>query len=460
MRTAALAAFTTLLIAACDEPSRAVPPAGTAPPAPAAARAEKSVVTIQGPALQTGESPVLGRYETRYLDPVLEEMREANEAWKKEQGKATGAIRDKQEAEKEKERLEKKVLRSSLPEDQRPASPDDFKQVAHQPVQAQYYTGTCWSFGTTSFLESEVARITGASIKLSEMANVYWEYQAKAARYVQERGDSLFAEGSECNSVTRMWKMHGAWPLSAYPGVKSEDGRHDHQRFHDEMKAVLTAMDKKDIWDEETVLSMIRVIEDRELGAPPGTFEHEGKTLTPEQFRDEVLQIDPDAYVQFISTLTMPFFTTGAFDVPDNWWRDDSYHNVPLDEFYAAIRGAITSGYSVALAVDVSEPGKDAANDTFFIPDYDIPGDHIDQLAREYRFAHKVTTDDHAVHVVGFAEHAGHDWFLVKDSGRSARHGKHEGYYFMRDDYVRLKVLSFMVHRDAVTELLARFPQN
>ncbi|MBW2264233.1 MAG: peptidase C1 [Deltaproteobacteria bacterium] len=457
MKPITLAACIALLLTACDEPSRAVPPAGTAPPATASAEPARKVVEIQGPALEAGPGVTLGRYETRYLDPVIEELREADEAWKKEQGKATGAIRDRQEEQEEQERKDKKILKSSLPEDQRPASPDDFETVNHQPVQAQYYTGTCWSFGTTSFLESEVERITNNPVKLSEIATVYWEYQAKAARYVQERGDSFFVEGSECNSVTRMWKEHGAWPLAAYPGVTGEDPRHDHQRLYREMKAVLTAMNKKDLWDETTVLSMIRVIEDRELGRPPETFEHEGKTMTPIEFRDEVLKIVPDDYVQFISTLEMPFFVTGEFDVPDNWWHDDSYHNAPLEDFYSAIRGAITSGYSVAIAVDVSEPGKDAGNDVFFVPDYDIPGDHIDQLAREYRFAHKVTTDDHAVHVVGFTEHAGHDWFLIKDSGRSARHGKHEGYYFMRDDYVRLKVLSFMVHRDAVEELLGKF---
>ena len=68
-----------------------------------------------------------------------------------------------------------------------------------------------------------------------------------------------------------------------------------------------------------------------------------------------------------------------------------------------------------------------------------------------------MTTDDHGVHVVGFTEHDGHDWFLVKDSGRSARRGKHEGYYFVRGDYIRLKVMAFAVHRDAVKDLLARF---
>ncbi|MFH1438453.1 MAG: peptidase C1, partial [Pseudomonadota bacterium] len=231
-------------------------------------------------------------------------------------------------------------------------------------------------------------------------------------------------------------------------------------RMAREMTAVLDSLKHSSLWDENAALVMLQVILDRHLGRPPETFEFEGRTYKPLEFVSNVLKINPDDYVDFISTLDIPFYTQGEFKVPDNWWHDDSYYNVPLDEFYGAVKSAISGGYSLDVAVDVSEPGKDGENDVMFIPDYDIPGDHIDQLAREYRLAHEVTTDDHGVHLVGYAEHAGHDWFLVKDSGRSARRGKHKGYYFMRDDYVRLKMLSFTVHKDAVAGLLARFEKK
>ena len=37
------------------------------------------------------------------------------------------------------------------------------------PVISQGRTGTCWSFSSTSFLESEIIRLTGKQIDLSEM---------------------------------------------------------------------------------------------------------------------------------------------------------------------------------------------------------------------------------------------------------------------------------------------------
>lgn len=40
------------------------------------------------------------------------------------------------------------------------------------PVISQGRTGTCWSFSSTSFLESEIIRLTGKPIDLSEMYTV------------------------------------------------------------------------------------------------------------------------------------------------------------------------------------------------------------------------------------------------------------------------------------------------
>jgi bleomycin hydrolase len=463
IREIAAAAILACSAAACEQPVATPEPLEVEqkpePPPEEPAEAEKRIVEIRLAAEpEEDEAVTVARYETRTLDPVLEELRRLEKERKAEAGERTAEIVEKHEKDAEKERKEKLVLRSSLPEAERPTSPDQFEQIPHIPPVPQFYTGTCWSFAMTSFMESEGERKTGELVDLSEMSTVYFEYLRKARGFVAERGESLFAEGSETNALTHVWSQHGAWPAEAYPGVVGEDARHDHQRLAGEMKAVLESVEERSLWDEATVLGMLRVILDREMGRPPESFEYEGETYEPERFMDEVLSIRPGEYVEMMSTLEVPFWTRGELDVPDNWWHDDSYHNVPLEDFYAGLENAITSGYGVTIAVDVSEPGKDAANDTLFVPSYDIPSGRIDQIAREYRFAHGVTTDDHGVHVVGFTEHAGHDWFLVKDSGRSSRHGNHEGYYFMRDDYVRLKVLAYSVHRDAVEDLLAKFP--
>ena len=52
------------------------------------------------------------------------------------------------------------------------------------PVISQGKTGTCWSFSTSSFLESEIIRLTGKEIDISEMYTVRNTYPKKADNYV------------------------------------------------------------------------------------------------------------------------------------------------------------------------------------------------------------------------------------------------------------------------------------
>ncbi len=397
------------------------------------------------------------RYQTRVRDPIIEHICQRDRDWQDEQAERTSRIRDRQEAAAERERAEELRLVSSLPDEAIPESPERFETVWHQPPLPQFHTGTCWSFATTSLLESEADRIAGRRVKLAEMGFVYHEYLAKARRWLAERGDSLFAQGSQANAVLRMAARHGAWPQAAYPGVTAEDQRHDHIRLAREMKALLESLEQHAMWDAEAGLGMLRVLLDRHLGRPPERFAHGGRSWEPEAFLRRKLQLDPGAYVGFVSTLRFPFYTRGEFEVADNWWQADDYHNLPLEAFYDALRGAVRAGYSLVIAVDVSEPGRDGPRDAMFVPAYDIPPGRIDQLARELRLANGATTDDHGVHLVGWTEHAGHEWFLVKDSGRSSRRGAHRGYYFVRDDYIKLKVMAFTVHRDAVTAQLDRF---
>ena len=396
-------------------------------------------------------------YQPKYEDPVIKQMEEHDKQVAKQQDELTAKIRAAQDAKQEAERKAAQVLRFDMSGIVKPASPAAFKQAWHFPPVAQYLTGTCWSFSTTSFYESEIYRLTGRKVKLSEIWTVYWEYVEKMRRFVRERGDSLIDEGSEANAVPRIWKQYGVVPEAAYPGVLSPDGRHDHSRLIAQLKELSAWVKTNNIWDEGRVLAMTRVILDHELGAPPQRFTYEGREYTPKQFLADVVRLNLDDYAEFMSTLSVPFYTQGEYKVPDNWWHDASYYNVPLDVWYAALKSAAQHGYTVALGGDVSEPGYNGFENAAVVPTFDIPQAYIDQSAREFRFASHTTTDDHGIHLVGWTTLDGHDWFLIKDSARSSRWGKFDGYYFYRDDYVRLKMLTFVVHKDAVRDLLAKF---
>jgi len=397
------------------------------------------------------------KYVKKYYDPVLEELREKAEKEKAKQDSLTAEIRNRQKKLREKEREERRVLRFDFVGVEKPASPQVFKSAFHFPPVPQYRTGTCWSFSTTSFLESEVARLTGQKIKLSEMHTVYYEYLEKVRRYVRERGNSLVGQGSEPNAVTRIWKKYGVVPREVYPGVVGEDRRYDHARMFEEIKNYLNYVKAHNYWDEEEVIATVKIILNKYMGAPPTSFQYKGKRMTPLEFLHDVLKLNPDDYLVAMSTLSIPFYTKGEFKVPDNWWHSADYYNLPLEEWYDVIKKAVINGYTVVLGGDVSEPGYNGFEDAAIVPDFDIPQEYINQDSREFRFYNKTTTDDHGVHVVGYTRIGDHDWFLIKDSARSSRHGKFKGYLFYRDDYIKLKMLTFMVHKDAMKEVLKKF---
>ena len=334
-------------------------------------------------------------------------------------------------------------------------------QQWHNPPISQGNTSTCWCFSTTSFLETEAYRINKIQVKLSEMFTVYWEYVEKARRFIQERGNSLFDEGSEANAVTRIWEKYGAVPEDAYTGLLNGRKYHNHEAMADEMKSYLRSIKESASWDEETAITTIRSIMDHYMGVPPAEVMVNGKKLTPVQYLKEVVKINPDDYVDILSYTQQPFFKQVEYQVPDNWWHNAEYFNVPLEVYMSALKNAIRKGFTVSIGGDVSEPGFDRMTQCAVIPDFDIPSANINDDAREFRFANQTTTDDHGLHLVGYLEKDGKDWYLIKDSGSGSRNNdanaKEFGYYFFSEDYVKLKMMDFMVHRDAVKDLLSKF---
>lgn len=396
-------------------------------------------------------------YVPKTEDAVLKEMEQVRKDAAKAAEEKTQKILDQQEEAQEARKDAKKRLRFDLSHVVRPKNPEAFEhRVWFSPPVPQYYTGTCWSFSATSFLESEIHRKTGQEIKLSEMWTVYWEYVNKARGFIESRGETIFEEGSESAAAMRVLKEHGIVPRSDYEGVLAEDGRFDHVLMHQRMQDFLNWCKEENEWDEDFIISTIRSIMDQTMGRPPKTIEWNGRVMNPADFRDEICRLNPDDYVSLMSTLSVPFWQLGEYAVPDNWWHDASYVNVPLEEWYDAIVSAIDSGYSMVIGGDVSEPGLNGDEDIAVIPSFDIPGDAIDQDSREFRFNNGTSADDHGIHLVGHTRVGGHDWFLIKDSNRSSRHGKFKGHYFYRGDYVRLKMLTFTVHRDAVKDILKK----
>ncbi len=394
-------------------------------------------------------------YYRKYVpDSLLKLIRELNNKQDSILNAKKDSVLKEIRKEKKERRKNRKVLGVNLKNIKKPESPDAFKKVFHFPPVAQHLTGTCWSFSTTSFFESEVYRLTGQKIKLSEIYTVYWEYIEKIRRYIRRYGNSYVAEGSEAEALIDIWKKYGIVPEEAYTGILPGKKYHDHSRLINEITSYLDYIKENNIWDEDYVLSHVKLILNRYLGEPPKEFKYRGKKYTPKSFLKKVLKLNMDDYIPVVSTKRYPFYKKVLLDVPDNWRRSEQYYNLPLDIFYKIIKESIKKGYSIAIGGDVSEPGYDGYEDIAIVPECDIPQAYINQDSREFRIYNRTTTDDHGIHIVGYTTIDDHDWFLIKDSSRSARKGKFEGYLFYRDDYIKLKMLSFLVHKDCVKKYL------
>ena len=399
-------------------------------------------------------------YRKKHEDATLKQISDQQEKAEAERAKITQDIIKKNKEIKEAKKERQKTLRYDLSKIEKPVKVEQFESYFHFPPIPQLATNTCWCFSQSSFYESEMFRIYGEKIKLSEMYTVYYEYVDKIKRFVRERGYSFFAEGSEGNALDRVWKQYGIVPDEAYKGVIPPDAMLNHDPLITELKSLLEWVEENSNWDEELVVDMAKVTLDKYLGKPPQEFAYKGKTYTPISFFKEVVRLNPDDYLQFQSTLAFPFYIKTLLDVPDNWWFNEDYYNVPIDDFMKIINDAITAGYTISIGGDVSEPGYNGWEKACVVPSFDIPGEYINQDARELRIYNSTTEDDHGIHMVGYTKVGGHFWYLIKDSARSARQSEPKGYHFYRDDYVKMKMLSFTVHKDAVKEYMLKISKR
>jgi bleomycin hydrolase len=335
------------------------------------------------------------------------------------------------------------------------------------PVISQGRTGTCWSFSSTSFLESEIIRLTGKKVDLSEMFTVRNTYPKKLENYVMRQGKAQFSEGGLAHDVMNSVAEYGLVPNDAYSGLFQNETAHNHA----ELVAVLKAM--ADTYVDNPARSLSKkwkpateAVLDTYLGENLETFSFEGKQYTPESFRD-AMKIVADDYVSITSFTHAPFYTEFILNIPDNW-SYGSFYNVPLDEMMASIDNALLKGFTVELDCDVSEKTFSSKDGVAVIPQ-DVennikalqgvyPELKITQEYRQDEFENFTTTDDHLMHITGtLVDQNGTKYYKVKNSwGTDETRNANGGYVYFSESYMRLKTISITVHKDALPKATSK----
>ena len=338
-------------------------------------------------------------------------------------------------------------------------------------VKSQGKTGTCWSFSTSSFIESEILRISGKTVDLSEMFNARMVYPEKALNFVGRQGKAQFSEGSLNHDVMKVIKLHGMVTEDAYQGKIVNEKRYDHAELASVLEAYVKAISKNKgeslskVW-----LEGFEAVLDTYLGKIPTEFTYEGKKYTPESFRD-ALKINPDDYIEFTSFDAYPYNTQVVLNIPDNW-ANGAYYNLELNEYQELVIHALKEGYTVAIDSDVSEKTFSARDGMAIIPAMSIAEMSAEEKSklfkepvteqiitpefRQQEFNNLNTTDDHLMHITGLLkDQNGTMYFRVKNSwGTSGM--KHEGNVYFSEAFFKLKSISVMMHKDAIPNKLKK----
>lgn len=346
------------------------------------------------------------------------------------------------------------------------------KDLEALPVISQDKTGTCWSFATTSFLESEIIRLTGKKINLSEMYTVRNTYLDKAENYVMRQGKAQFGEGGLSHDVINSARKYGVVPENNYTGKPNPNSKFN----HDKMVAELEVIVKKAVqetpknypnWKTDYIAILNKYLgnfnEDGKVILSKSDIDTnatiEEKSLTPKQFL-ATTKLNLDDYVTITSFTNEPFYSKFILNIPDNF-ANGSLYNLPLDEFIQNIDNAIDKGFTVALDTDDSEKTFSEEDGIAVIPENESdakiilteikPEKNITQEYRQSEFENYDTQDDHLMHIIGkVADQKGNQYYKVKNSW-GTKVGK-EGLYYISVPYVRLKAISVMLSKDGLTK--------
>ena len=208
----------------------------------------------------------------------------------------------------------------------------DIKRLPTTSVKSQDRAGTCWSWSTISFLESEIMRMGKDSLSLSPMYVVWNTYHAKGDKYVRMNGHVNFGQGGASADVTWAIRNYGIVPLSLYSGLNYGEEVHVHGELDAILKGYLDAVVSNPNKKLSTAwLRGYDGILNAYLGEKPEKFTWQGKEYTPMTFATDACGLNMDDYVSLTSFTHHPFYTQFALEVEDNWIGEMSY-NLPLDE--------------------------------------------------------------------------------------------------------------------------------
>ena len=349
------------------------------------------------------------------------------------------------------------------------------KDIEATGVGNQNRSSTCWSYSSLSFFESELIRMGKGEIKLAPMYVVRKAYEDKVKKYVRMHGEINLGPGGAFHDAKYVWQNYGIIPASADSSAIITG---DENPVHSELDAMVKAMAEiivgaknnnklSQVWQ-----NAINGVLDAYLGKEPKEFMYNGKKYTPKSFA-QFLGLNMDDYIAITSYSHHPFYSQFALEVPDNWLWGTCY-NLPINEFDQVIENAVTNGYGISWAADVSEKGFNWKSGLAIVPADEeweslatadrekaftepVKQKEITQVNRQEAFDSYTTQDDHGMHITGIMKDQQVTvYYKVKNSWGSFDGNNCGGYIYASRQYVLYKTTNILVHKDALPKDIAK----